>query len=167
MPTMMTMNGSVVTPDEITSLIQARKLTREDCETASWAVETPQAMLSLSFEYSDGSVAEFDIDLYELDEDYDWSTVGEWDLTVKYGFLRVGHSEWELDLDLDEEEDTKRPDTLNLDSWTDSESIDFDDLWEHGDWEDVPNALEDAEDEDRQDAENEDRQDAENEEAQL
>ena len=153
MTPMMTMNRSVVTPDEVVKQIEDRKLTREDCENASWSIETPQATLSLSFEYSDGSVAEVDIDLYELDEDYDWSKVGEWNLTVKYGFLRVGHSEWDLDLDLDSEEDTKRPDTMTLDSWIESESIDFDDLWEHGDWEDVPNALEDAEDEDRQEAE--------------
>lgn len=156
MTTMMTMNGSVVTPDEIVKQIEDRKLTREDVENASWSIETPQATLSLTFEYSSGSVAEFDIDLYELDEDYDWSKVGEWDLTVKNGFLRVGYSEWELDLDLDDEEDTKRPDTLRLDSWTDSESLEFGELWEHGEWEDIPNALEDAEDEDRQEAEDAD-----------
>jgi len=37
---------------------------------------------------------------------------------------------------------------MSFDYWTDSESIEFGELWEYGDWEDVPNALEDIEDED-------------------
>jgi|MDTA01.2.fsa_nt_gb hypothetical protein len=150
MNTIIAMNGSITTPDEIVAKINDRKLSRLDLENASWSVETPQATLELTYEYHDGEVVDFEIDLIELDEYHDWSQVREWEVSVKYCFLRVGYSEWELDLDLDEEEDTKRPDSLSFDYWTDSESIEFGELWEYGDWEDVPNALEDIEDEDRQ-----------------
>ena len=148
-------NGSITTPDEIVAKINDRKLSRLDLENASWSVETPQATLELTYEYHDGEVVDFEIDLIELDEYHDWSQVREWEVSVKYCFLRVehrrGYNEWELDLDgLDEEEDTKRPDSLSFDYWTDSESIEFGELWEYDGWVDVPNALEDIEDEDRQ-----------------
>lgn len=149
MTPMMEMNGHLCTPLEIVAKINDRKLSRDDLENASWSVETPQATLELTYEYHDGETVDFEIDLIELDEYHDWSQVREWEVSVKYGSLRVGNSEWELDLDgLDEEEDTKRPDSLSFSYWTDSESIEFGDLWEHGDWEDVPNALEDLEEED-------------------
>ena len=143
-----TFNGSITTPDEIVAKIKDRKLSRDDLENASWSIETPQATLELTYEYHDGEEVDFEIDLCELDEYLDWSQVREWEVNVKYCFLRIGHSEWELDLDLDEDEDTKRPDSICFKYWTDSESIEFDELWEYGDWEDVPNALEDIEDED-------------------
>lgn len=145
------MNGSITTPDKIVAKINARKLSREDLENATWSIRLSTATLDLTYEYHDGEIVDFEIDLYELDDSHDWSQVREWEISVKYGFLRVGNSEWELDLDgLDEEEDTKRPDSLSFSYWTDNESIEFGELWEHGDWEDVPNALEDIEDEDRQ-----------------
>ena len=145
------MNGSITTPDEIVAKINDRKLSREDLENATWSICLSTATLDLTYEYHDGEIVEFEIDLYELDDSHDWSQVREWEISVKHCFLRVGNSEWELDLDgLDEEEDTKRPDSLSFSYWTDSESIEFGERWEHGDWEDVPNALEDIEDEDRQ-----------------
>ena len=136
------MDGSIVTPSKILKKVYNRKLSRADLEDATWAVETPQATLELSYEYSNGEIVELEIDLVELDEDFEWHKVREGDVTVKFCFLRIGHSEWELELDgLDEEEDIKRPDSLSFTCWTEGEEIDFGEL--EDDWEEVHDALED------------------------
>ena len=154
---MIAMNGTNIDPEDVVSLINERKLSREELENATWTVEIPQATLELAYEFHDGSSVEFEFDLYELDDSTEWDQVREWEVSVKYCFLRVGNSEWELDLDLPDEEDTKRPDSLSLNTWTESDEIEFGDLWEYGNWEDVPNALEDLEDEDRQLKEDEEK----------
>ena len=126
------MNGSITTPDEIVAKINDRKLSREDLENATWSICLSTANLDLTYEYHDGEIVEFEIDLYELDDSHDWSQVREWEISVKHCFYELETVSGN-DLDgLDEEEDTKRPDSLSFSYWTDSESIEFGDFGNMG-----------------------------------
>jgi hypothetical protein len=58
-------------PDEIVAKINVGLLSRDDLENSTWSIETPQATLELTYEYHDGEVVDFEIDLIELDEYHD------------------------------------------------------------------------------------------------
>jgi len=71
MNTIIAINGSITTPDEIVAKINVGLLSRDDLENSTWSIETPQATLELTYEYHDGEVVDFEIDLIELDEYHD------------------------------------------------------------------------------------------------
>ena len=143
-----TMNGTTYeSPDCIISQIAEGSLTREDLESADWAKETPRATLGLTYNLPAGEVEEHEIDLVELDEHYDWSSVQEHEITVKYCFLRVNNSEWELDSDeMEDCTQIKRPDSIEFNTWSDKEPIEYSDLGSYGlVWEEINHTLENFE----------------------
>ena len=144
------MNGTThKSPDYIISQIEKGEITREDLENASWAVMEPRAYLVLTYYLAAGEVEVVEVDLVELDKFYDWSSVQEHEVTVKYCFLRVNGSEWELDSEeLEVCLNNKYPDKLEFNAWSDREPIEYCELDEYGlDWEEVDWRLVEAEEE--------------------
>lgn len=149
MTVLISMNGTTYeSPDYIVSQIEDGSLTREDLEGATWAVETPRATLGLTYNLPEGEVEYHEVDLVELDEYYDWSSVEDYEVTVKYCFLRINGREWELISDgLEVCMHNKRPDRIEFSSWTDREHIEYA-VISRGDlgcWEEIDCALEDIE----------------------
>ncbi|MEC8306982.1 MAG: hypothetical protein VXZ72_03950 [Chlamydiota bacterium] len=129
--------GEPVTADSVLTSLVDGDLTIEDLETGSWVEAEYTSMLELSYE--EGFC--YEVDLYEVDPDIDWSKYSPDDLSVKWDLLTLSpmlyriflyqgeNRQYELpEFSPPEECDYKRPDKLSLDNSRWDTPLTFDDV---------------------------------------
>ena len=143
-------DGQEVTPDTIAQGLHNGEISPLQLRTATWEEGNLQTKLTLKFdEYM--YVCEPHLD---IDTDYAWhKNTDEW--YCKYGFLRKGHSEYELpdDFDPPEDVDIKRPDAMTFYAEVEWADVSLEDVLDKWAWIDVASVIDDVEWKDEEDDE--------------
>lgn len=118
-------NGAETTPDRIEEDLRNERITPRQLRDSSWQVGELQTTLTLTYDGWTYTCTPHT----DISEDVDWTRLYDWDWSVKYHELNIGHSTYELpEFDPPESVDCKRPSTSNLEAELRWEEIEFEDL---------------------------------------